>query len=107
MVAIYTVLAGGVTVGGVYVLSHSGLYILGTAAVGMAFLGLGGGSVGAVSARATEGTEEAEISQMTSGSVGAGTATKVGAARLVLVLYGVGLLLWSIIVLTFFRSGLH
>lgn len=107
IVALYTVIVGGVTVGGVYVLSHSGLYIVVVAAAGLFLVGLGGGSVGAVSASTAGGTEEAEISQMMDRNLGLGPSTKGFGARLVLILYGIGLVFWSIIVLNFFRSGLQ
>ena len=107
MVALYTVILGVVTVGGVYVVFHSGLYILIIAAAGLLLVGLGGGSLGAVSPSATRGTEEAEISEMMGEHIQPRPSMTAFGVRLALILYGIGLVVWSIIVLAFFRSGLQ
>ena len=115
MVALYTVIVGGVTIGGVYVLFHSGLYMVIIAAIGLFLAGFGGAwggrgsaaTVGGASASVEEHTYEKVSEQMAGGYAGLAPSTNASVARIVLILYGIGLVFWSILVLTFFRSGLH
>ncbi|WP_049969916.1 hypothetical protein [Haladaptatus cibarius] len=104
--AFYTVLAGAITVGGVYFLTYSGLYTLVVTGVGLLFIVLGGAASGPVGASAVE-TGDAEISGMMVEDTQLLPSPGEFGARAILLFYGAGLVLWSVIVLTFFQSGLQ
>ncbi len=105
--AFYTIIAGAITVGCVYFLTYSGLYTVVAAGVGLLLVILGGAASITTGPTFVEGADEAAIS---------GTMTEENQfhpspadfdTRTVLLFYGLGLVLWSVLVLTFFRSGLQ
>jgi hypothetical protein len=104
-VVVYTVLLALLSVGIVYVVTASGLWILGTAFLGVLFVVLGGAAAGPVSPAGAEQAEEAMVD-----SAGSGGPFEVGgfdtSLRSVLLFYGAGLTLWSACVLAFFRGTL-
>jgi hypothetical protein len=115
MVALYTVVVGVVTVGGVYLLFHSGLYILVVVAAGMVSIavgsvlvgGTGATTLGGVGASFDEAIETSVFDQMVGGNTSGGPSAVAVRVPLVLILYGVGLVFWSIVALAFFGSGLQ
>jgi hypothetical protein len=104
-IAIYTVLLALVSVGIVYVVTASGLWMIGTTFLGVLFVVLGGATAGSVSPAGAEQAEEAMVD-----SAGSGGPFEVGgfntSLRSVLLFYGAGLTLWSVCVLAFFRGTL-
>ena len=105
--AYYTVIAGALTVGCVYLLTHSGLYTVVTTGVGLLLVVLGGAAGGTVSGSLVEGADEAAISGTMAEDMQLRPSPGDFGTRVVLIFYGVGLVLWSVIVLTVFRSGLR
>ncbi|WP_435333621.1 hypothetical protein [Haloarchaeobius sp. TZWWS8] len=106
-VAIYTVVAGAITVGAVYFLTHSGLYTVALTGIGVVLAVFGGASGGTVVAGGLGGTEEAGSSEMMSKDMKVGPTTGKFDNGVLMILYGFGLILWSVVVLTFFSSGLQ
>jgi len=106
---LYTIVAGAITVGCVYLLTHSGLYTLVAAGIGL-FLVVLGGTAGAtggpVSASVVGEAESAGMSGLTENMQLSPSLGDAG-SHAILVFYGLGLFLWSVIVLTVFRSGLQ
>ncbi len=59
---LYTIVAGGLTVGSLYLVTHSGFYMLAGMGAGIVLIVLGGAASGPVSASAVEGAEDAGLS---------------------------------------------
>ncbi len=112
-VAFYTVVMGAITVGFVYSVTHSGLYMVGAAGIGVLLAVLGGASGGTVSAGGAGGAPyvggggEGGLSEMMLKDIQTGPITGKFGSGLILVLFGFGLVLWSSVVLVFFQSGLQ
>ncbi len=104
--AFYTAIAGFITVGCIYLLTHSGLYTIVATVVGLLLVVLGGAQSGPVSASAVEGAENAEMGLIAEDMPLRPSPGEFG-IRSVLIFYGLGLVLWSVIVLTAFRTGFH
>ncbi|WP_084186449.1 hypothetical protein [Haladaptatus litoreus] len=102
----YTGIAGALTVGCLYLVAHSGLYMLIAMGAGILLVVLGGAASGPVSASAVGEAEGAGLSGVTEGMQLQPSMENFN-TRAVLIFYGVGLILWSIVVLTVFRSGLQ
>jgi len=96
-VLLYTGLLGLLTVGTVYLTTYSGLFILGLAAVGLLLAVLNGGTTSPTSLGGVENSDEGATEFETTGLV-LQSNTDVP-LRLTLLLYGVGVFLWSIVVL--------
>ncbi len=105
--AFYTVIAGALTVGCVYFLTHSGLFTVVTTVVGLLLAILGGAAGGTVSGSIVEGADEAAMSGAMAENMQLRPSPGDFGTRVVLIFYGLGLSLWSVVVLTFFRSGLR
>jgi hypothetical protein len=111
----YTVLAGAITVGCIYFLTHSGLYMVAATGVGVLLVALGGAASGPVGASAVEGAGDGGISETDDGGISGmivedmqlHPSPREFGTRAVLLFYGFGLVLWSAIILAFFRSGLQ
>ncbi|MFC6726210.1 hypothetical protein ACFQE1_17945 [Halobium palmae] len=109
-IAAYTVLAGAVTVAGVYFLTHSGLYVIGTGGVGVLLVVLGGAQgVGGTFATGAEVETDVETD---AGDVPIGSSWVRGAAgglglRVALLCYGLGLFLWAAVAVSLFGSSLR
>ena len=95
-VLLYTGLLALPTVGAVYLATHSGLYMLVLAGSGAVLASLGGGAAGSMTAH-----PDAETSDLISddGGFSPGAVTNTP-PRIALVFYGVGVLLWSLVVLS-------
>lgn len=100
-VFLYTVLFGSLTVGGVYLSTRSGAYVLVLAAVGLTLVTFIGGTGDVFSSSAAAhtphvggvpGDEESGHGWDPSGSV-------TGSRSEALLLYGIGLVVWSVLVL--------
>lgn len=101
-----TLVSGVLTVGLAYVLTHSGVLMLGLAGVGLLLVALGGGTAGRVPASGAASAETRGLSSMVE-DMGIWSASSDVPVRTQLVFYGAGLVLWSLIVLGTFRSSLH
>lgn len=101
---LYTCLLGLLTVGAIYLATHSGFLMLIVAGGGLLLVVLGGGTVGEMNA---SGAERGDGAGMMVEHTGlwphAHTDTSL---RLVLLFYGVGVFLWSLIVLFTLRDTL-
>ncbi|QCC60632.1 hypothetical protein [Natrinema thermotolerans] len=104
---------GGVTVGLVYGLTHSGAVIVGLAGLGILCIGVGGGTTGhgGTSGFAALGRtghdESSEVRNMTRHmELWPGVSSDMP-VRVRLLFYGLGLLFWSLTVLGLFSSRLH
>ncbi|ELZ82086.1 hypothetical protein [Haloferax larsenii] len=106
-VLVFTIIAGLATVGTIYYTTHSGLYLVFAAIAGLLLLALGGGQAGRTNV--TEGGVHEEGGIETEANVDIHAASAAGrlSIRLVLICYGIGIFLWSVIILQYFRSGLH
>ncbi|QCQ75520.1 hypothetical protein E6P09_09695 [Haloferax mediterranei ATCC 33500] len=106
-VLIYTILAGIITVGAIYLTTHSGLYLVLTAIIGVVLVALGGGQAGRTNVT-SEGVQEKEaIGRGVVGNIHLPSTSGTDSTRIILICYGLGLFLWSVIILQFFRSGLQ
>ena len=104
---LYTGLFGILTVGGVYLATHSGLHILVVAGVGLLFVALGGGAAGR--AGTTSHVEDASLEweETDASSPALWSPLQAGPSpRVILLFYGFGLFLWSLVVLGTFRETL-
>jgi hypothetical protein len=103
-VLVYTGLFGLLTVGAVYLTTHSGLFVLLLAAAGLLLVVLGGGTAARVSGSGTEPVEAdgvgMEATRLLPNSDGDSSL------RLVLLFYGTGVFLWSLVVLLTLRDTL-
>ena len=100
----YTVVAGGLTAGAVYLGTHSGLAMLLLTGVGLALLVLGGGRAGALpSANVQSATDDGLALAMEDVSLRPGSLP----LRATLLFYGVGLAVWSVAVLVALQDSLH
>jgi hypothetical protein len=111
-VVLYTGLLGALTVGAVYLATHSGLFVLLVAGGGLLLAVLGGGTAGVVDGAGMVDGVGAESAE------GGGDGTELEATgffarttanaslRLVLLCYGSGVFLWSLVVLTALRDTL-
>jgi hypothetical protein len=103
-VLLYTVLFGLLTVGAVYLTTQSGLFLLLLAAAGLLLVVLGGGTAARVSGSGTEPVEAeglgGEATRLLSNSEGNASL------RLVMLFYGTGVFLWSLVVLLTLRDTL-
>jgi len=103
-VLLYSGLLGLLTVGTVYLATHSLLFVLLLAAGGLLIAVLNGGTAGRTSLGGTETSDEGESELETSGLVPhPNTETPLG---LSLLLYGLGVFLWSLVVLVTLRDTL-
>lgn len=109
-ILLFTCLLGGLTVGPVYLATYSGVAMLGLAGAGAVLAALGGGAAGAAdgsgvthgSAAKTEGGEPTEVE-----ASGLLPYTDIGTSlRLNLLFYGLGVFLWSLVVLFTLRDTL-
>lgn len=104
-VVLYTCLLGLLTVGTVYLVTHSGLVILVVAGAGLLLAVLGGGTASSVVN--SSGTEPADGDGLGMEATGLSSDTSTERSlRLVLLFYGVGVLLWSLVVLLTLRETL-
>ncbi|WP_227355119.1 hypothetical protein [Haladaptatus salinisoli] len=104
--AVYSGLAAVVTVGLVYVATHSGALVLGVAGFGLMLVVLGGAAPGAVSSAGAEHAESAGLGLMVE-DMGLRPGSSDVPVRALLFLYGLGLFLWSLTVLLTLRSTLR
>lgn len=96
-VVLYTGLFALLTVGTIYVATHSGLFVLALAAGGLLLVVLNGGTAGRTSLGGAENSGEGGTEFDAAGllpQTGAGAPT-----RLILLCYGLGVFLWSALVL--------
>ncbi|MFC5971176.1 hypothetical protein ACFPYI_07500 [Halomarina salina] len=93
---LHTGLLALLTVGAVYLATHSGLYMLALAGSGVVLAALGGGAAGQTNFGSN--AEEAEL--VADGTGFFPEAITDGSLRFVLLFYGVGVLVWSIVVLS-------
>ncbi len=109
-ILVYTCLLGLLTVGPVYLSTYSAVAILGLAGAGVLLAALGGGAAGAADGSGathgpsskTKGGEPTEVE-----ATGLLPYTDVGTSfRLNLLFYGLGVLLWSLVVLFTLRDTL-
>ncbi|WP_435358862.1 hypothetical protein [Haloarchaeobius sp. DFWS5] len=114
--AFYTVVAGAITVGLVYFLTNSGLYIVALAALGVVVAVLGGASGGTTVGGSDIGGgadisfgrgEEGGMSEMMVKDMKLAPNSGKFGGGLILIFYGLGLTLWSVVVLNFFSAGLQ
>jgi hypothetical protein len=103
-VLLYTGLLGLLTVGTVYLATHSLLYMLVLTAGGLLIVVLNGGTAGRTSLGGAENADRGEEEFEAAGLVPQ-LHTDVP-TRLVLLLYGLGVFLWSIVVLGTLRDTL-
>lgn len=108
-VGVYTGLAGAITVAAVYFGSHSGPYILATGGIGLLFVVLGGADSSGLPTTTgpTMGTGKVSSEEMGLQDLPVRPTPGNHSTHLILILYGLGLFLWSGVVVAFFRSGLH
>ncbi|WP_158055769.1 hypothetical protein [Halorussus halophilus] len=105
--ALYTGLFGAATVALAYVATHSGLLMLVLAGLGVLLVALGGAQAGAVSGAAIEQSGlsgETELGENIGLMPGPSSDTPV---RALMLLYGLGLFVWSLVALLAFQSGLQ
>lgn len=103
---LYTGLLGLLTVGTIYLTTHSGFFMLILAGGGLLLVVLGGGTTGPMSASGAEQAEEVDAGMMIE-DTGLWPHTYTDTSlRLTLLLYGFGLFLWSLIVLFTLRDTL-
>lgn len=104
-ILLYTGLLGLLTVGAAYLATHSGLVILLVAGVGLLLAVLGGGTASnVVDSSGTDAADGGGLEMEATGlSPGTDTATSL---RLVLLFYGGGVFLWSLVVLLTLRETL-
>ena len=104
-VLFYSGLVGLLTVGAVYLTTHSGLFMLLTAAAGLLLAVLGGGTASSVVD--SSGTEAADGDGLMLEATGLSSTTDaVSSFHLVLLCYGTGVFLWSLVVLITLRDTL-
>lgn len=104
---VYTGLFGLLTVGTIYFATHSGLYLLISAGIGLLFVVLGGGVAGKTGVTQTEHAGEEGGTELMVDSPGLWSPLDTDTSlRLTLLLYGFGVLLWSLIVLGTLRDTL-
>ncbi|NHX36695.1 MULTISPECIES: hypothetical protein [Halolamina] len=103
-VLLYTGLLGLLTVGTVYLATHSLLYILVLTAGGLLVVVLNGGTAGRTSLAGPENSDEGESEFETTGLVP--QTNPDTPLRLVLLLYGLGVFLWCLVVLATLRNTL-
>ena len=95
------------TVGLAYGLTHSGALILGLAGFGVFCIALGGGTAGQVSAAGAGFAENTGLGMMVEDmGIWPGSSSDIS-TRARLLFYGVGLVLWSLVVLGLFSSSLQ
>jgi hypothetical protein len=106
-VLLYTGLFSILTVGAVYLATHSGVYILVLAGAGVLFVALGGGAAGRVGT--TDHVEDAGMEWEDTDASSPSPMSPLQAEtspRVVLLFYGLGLCLWSLVVLGTLRETL-
>lgn len=104
---LYSVGAGALTVGGIGVLTRSGLGMLILAALGLLLIVLGGGVAGPMSPAGAEHAEDMGLSAMMVEDMGLSpTEFASTPPRLIMILYGIGLLGWSLVALFGFQQFL-
>lgn len=96
-VLLYTGLLGLLTVGTIYLTTHSGLFVLVLAAGGLLLVVLNGGTTGRTSLGGVEHSDEGGAEFEGAGLIPQ-TSTDVP-LRLTLLFYGLGVFLWSVVVL--------
>jgi len=96
-VLLYTGLLGLLTVGTVYLATHSLAFVLALTAVGLLVAVLNGGTAGATSLGGAENSDDGEAEFEEAGLLPQ-TSTAIP-LRLTLLLYGLGVFLWSLAVL--------
>lgn len=100
----YTCLLGLLTVGAIYLATHSGFFMLVVAGGGLLLVVLGGGTVGKMSGSGAErGDGAGMMVDHTDPWPHTHTDTSI---RLILLFYGVGVFLWSLVVLVTLRDTL-
>lgn len=102
---LYTGLLGLLTVGGVYLTTHSGLYMTVLAGGGVLLVALGGGAGGHPSVSSAERGIESLGDEADSNMIWSPMKTDTS-PRLALAFYGFGVLLWSLVVLSTLRDTL-
>ena len=103
-VLLYTGLLAPLTVGTIYVATHSGLFVLALAAGGLLLVVLNGGTAGRTSLGGAENSDEGGAEFDAAGLMPQ-TATGVP-PRLILLCYGLGVFLWSVLVLATLTESL-
>ncbi|WP_458189037.1 hypothetical protein [Haladaptatus sp. NG-WS-4] len=101
---LYTCLLGLLTVGATYLATHAGVFMLVLAGGGLLLVVLGGGTTGPLSASGAEHADEAMMGVEDTG-LWPHTYTDTS-LRLILLFYGFGVFLWSLIVLVTLRDTL-
>jgi hypothetical protein len=105
-VLLYSGILGVSTVGAVYLTTRSGVYILGVTGVGVLLVALGGGAAGRTGT-SHEGQMSVDWAESDSSLSGLGSALTPGISlRLTLLFYGLGIVLWSLVVLATLRGTL-
>ncbi|MFD1514652.1 hypothetical protein [Halomarina rubra] len=92
---LFTCLLALLTVGAVYVATHSGLYMLVLVGCGVTLVALGSGAAG----QTNSGIRAEETEMMADGGGFWPDAITAGSLRLSLLFYGLGVVLWSVVVL--------
>jgi hypothetical protein len=104
-ILLYTGLLGLLTVGAVYLVTQSGFFILVVAGVGLLLAVLGGGTASSIAD--SSGTEAADAGGLVGEATGLSAYTTTDASlRLVLLCYGSGVFVWSLVVLLTLRETL-
>ena len=96
---LYTGLLGLLTVSLVYLITHSGFLMLGLAGLGLFLFVLGGATVGPMSASGVEHAEDAGAGLMVEDTGMWPHTYTQSSLRLILLFYGLGVFLWSLLVL--------
>lgn len=103
---LYTGLLALLTVGAVYFATHSGMYMLVLAGMGVLLVVLGGGTAGPTSAAGADHAEDVGAGLTVDGSDLWPHSYANGSVRVLLVLYGFGVFVWSLVVLLALRDTL-
>lgn len=106
-VLLYTCILGLLTVGVVYFATHSGAVMLALAGVGLLFVVLGGGAAGQMGASNVEHAGDKGGAEKVASNAGLWTPVSTDTSlRVVLLFYGFGVLLWSLIVVFRYQDTL-
>ncbi|NLV02462.1 hypothetical protein [Haloferax volcanii] len=105
--ALYTGLLGLLTVGGVYLATHSGLYLLALTGAGVLLVVLGGGAVSQMGPSNVEHAGEKGGTNRVVSNAGLWSPVETDTSlRLALLCYGAGVFLWSLVVFGVLRDTL-
>ncbi|CQR49929.1 MULTISPECIES: hypothetical protein [Haloferax] len=104
---LYTGLLGLLTVGAVYLATHSGMYMLALLGAGVLLVVLGGGAVGQMGPSNVEHAGEKGGTNRVVSNAGLWSPVETDTSlRLALLFYGAGVFLWSLVVFGVLRDTL-